>query len=200
MFQQILQKDWKKNRKLNKGVEIKLAKINIRKQIGGSLLSTILTLGRSFAPTLAKTLELSALAGLAYEGASQMVKKISGGFLVPNSKREQLKQYKHMLTNKQKQYVMNSLQSGFGVSIKLTDKTQQGGFLGTLLASIAAPLAIEAIKKVTGNGAPKIGKAPKSPTTSTKDGGCSPRIGLYQPPPFFGTWEQMQGKATGMET
>ena len=75
-----------------------------------------------------------------------MVKKISGGFLVPNSKIEQLKQYKHMLTNEQKQYIMKALQSGFGVSIKL-NKTQQGGFLGTLLASIAASFAIEVIKK-----------------------------------------------------
>ena len=43
-----------KNRKLNKGMDIKLAKTNIRKQIGGSLLTSILSLGRAFAPTLAK--------------------------------------------------------------------------------------------------------------------------------------------------
>ena len=62
-----------KNRAMNKGMDIKLSKTNIRKQVGGSLLSSILTLGRTFGPTLAKTLGLSALAGAASEGASQIV-------------------------------------------------------------------------------------------------------------------------------
>ena len=44
-----------KNRKLNKGMDIKLAKTNIRKQVGGSLLTSILSLGRVFGPTIAKT-------------------------------------------------------------------------------------------------------------------------------------------------
>ena len=47
-----------KNRAMNKGMDIKLSKTNIRKQVGGSLLSSILTLGRTFGPTLAKTLGL----------------------------------------------------------------------------------------------------------------------------------------------
>ena len=91
-----------KSRKLNKGMDIKLAKTNIRKQVGGSLLTSILTLGRTLAPTIGKTLGLSALAGLASEGASQVVKKISGGFLIPNDKINQLIAYKHLLTDKQK--------------------------------------------------------------------------------------------------
>ena len=52
-----------KNRELKKGMDIKLAKTNIRKQVGGSLLTSILSLGRAFAPTLGKTLGLSALVG-----------------------------------------------------------------------------------------------------------------------------------------
>ena len=56
------------------------------------------------------------------------------------------------------------------------------GFLGTLLASIGIPLAIEALKKITG-GAPRMG------SDLTKGHGA-PRIGMYQPPPFIGTWEQ----------
>ena len=59
-------------------MDIKLAKTNIRKQVGGSLLTSILALGRAFGPTIAKTLGLSALAGAASTGASQIVKKISG--------------------------------------------------------------------------------------------------------------------------
>ena len=175
-----------KNRATNKGMEIKLAKTNIRKQVGGSLLSSILTLGRTFGPTLAKTLGLSALAGAASEGASQIVKKISGtgGFLIPNSKIDQLVAKKHLLTDKQKKDILNALQTGSGVHIKPT-KVQTGGFLGTLLASIGIPLALEAFKKMTGSGVPRIGKPPK------KNGGSAPRLGAYEPPPpFFGTWEE----------
>ena len=179
-----------KNRAMNKGMEIKLAKTNIRKQVGGSLLSSILSLGRTFGPTLAKTLGLSALAGVASEGASQVVKKISGGsqtggFLIPNSKINQLIANKHLLSEKQKRDIINAIQTGSGVHIKPTKK-QTGGFLGTLLASIGVPLALEAFKKMVGGsgGVPRIGKPPK------KDGGSAPRIGVYQPPPpFFGTWE-----------
>ena len=179
-----------KNRMMNKGMDIKLAKTNIRKQVGGSLLSSILTLGRTFGPTLAKTLGLSALAGAASEGASQIVKKISGkgvqtgGFLIPNSKIDQLIAHKHLLSNKQKKDILNALQTGSGVNIKPTKK-QTGGFLGTLLASIGIPLALEAFKKMTGSGVPRIGRPPK------QNGGAAPRLGVYQqPPPFFGTWEQ----------
>ena len=178
-----------KNHKLRKGMDIKLAKTNIRKQVGGSLLTSILTLGRTLAPTLGKTLGLSALAGLASEGASQVVKKISGngmqsgGFLIPQNKINQLIAYKHLLTNKQKQDILNSLQSGGQLVVKPT-KSQYGGFLGTLLASIGLPLAIEAIKKITG-GAPRMG-------SDLKKGHGAPRLGMYQPPPFIGTWEQVR--------
>ena len=171
-----------KNRTMNKGMDIKLSKTNIRKQIGGSLLSSILTLGRTFGPTLAKTLGLSALAGAASEGASQIVKKISGeGFLIPNSKIDQLITHKHLLSDKQKKDIINALQTGSEVNIKPT-KRQTGGFLGALLASIGIPLALKAI---TGSGGPRIGRPRK------QDGGAAPRLGVYQPPPpFFGTWEQ----------
>ena len=168
-------------------MDIKLAKTNIRKQVGGSLLTSILTLGRTLAPTLGKTLGLSALAGLASEGASQVVKKIagkgvqSGGFLIPQNKIDQLIAYKHLLTDKQKRDILNSVQSGGQLVLKPT-KSQYGGFLGTLLASIGLPLAIEAIKKITG-GVPRMG-------SDLMKGHGAPRIGMYQPPPFIGTWEQ----------
>ena len=176
----------RKNQKLKKGMDIKLSKTNIRKQVGGSLLTSILTLGRTLAPTLGKTIGLSALAGLASEGASQIVKKIagkgiqSGGFLIPQNKIDQLIAYKHLLTDKQKRDILNSNQSGGQLVLKPT-KSQYGGFLGTLLASIGIPLAVEAIKKMTG-GAPRMG--------SKLEGHGAPRIGMYQPPPFIGTWEQ----------
>ena len=176
----------RKNQKLKKGMDIKLSKTNIRKQVGGSLLTSILTLGRTLAPTLGKTLGLSALAGLASEGASQVVKKIagkglqSGGFLIPQNKIDRLIANKHLLTDRQKRDILNSIQSGGQLVMKPT-KSQYGGFLGTLLATIGIPLAVEAIKKMTG-GAPRLGPP--------KKGHGAPRIGMYQPPPFIGTWEQ----------
>jgi len=129
-----------KNRQLNKGMDIKLANSNIRKQVGGNLLTSILSLGRTFAPTIAKTLGLSALAGLASEGASQVVEKITGrdqtgGFLIPQNKIDQLIAYKHLLTTKQKQDILNALQTGGSLTIRPT-RVQSGGFLGSLLASI----------------------------------------------------------------
>ena len=125
----------RKNQKLRKGMDIKLAKTNIRKQVGGSLLTSILTLGRTLAPTLGKTLGLSALAGLASEGASQVVKKIagkgvqSGGFLIPQNKIDQLIAYKHLLTDKQKRDILNSVQSG-GQLVFETHKKSIWRFLG----------------------------------------------------------------------
>ena len=182
-----------KNRKLKKGMDIKLSKTNIRKQLGGSLLSTVLTLGRTFGPTIAKTIGLSALAGAASEGASQIVKKISGkgvqtgGFLIPQNKIDQLITYKHLLTTKQKKDILNALQTGSGVHIKPT-KVQTGGFLGTLLASIGVPLAIEAIKKMTGKGAPQMGQPKQRPPRSNdnQDGGLL--MPMYRTPPFYGNW------------
>ena len=183
----MIKKRLEKNRKLNKGMDIRLAKTNIRKQVGGNLLTSILSLGRTLLPTVGKTLGLSALSGLASEGASQLVKAISGkgvqtgGFLVPQDKIKKLIEYKHLLSTKQKQDILNALQSGSGAHIKPT-KTQSGGFLGTLLASIGIPLAIEAIKKMTGKGAPQVGLPPTWP----RRGNGAPRIGLPKiPPPFY---------------
>ena len=180
-----------KNRKLKKGMEIKLSKTNIRKQVGGSLLTSILTLGRTFAPTVAKTLGLSALGGLASEGASQIVKKVSGGYLIQPNKIDKLVPFKDLLSMKQKKDVLHALQTGSGVHIK-PSKTQKGGFLGTLLASIGVPLAINAIKKLTGQGAPQMGqprprprRSPPKPSNINQNGGL---VMPYRPPPFYGNW------------
>ena len=180
-----------KNRAAGKGMEIKLGKTNIRKQVGGSLLSSLIANAAPLAAPLAKTIGLSALTGLASEGASQIVKKISGsgsahtphtgGYQIPHSKLKQLIPHEKELTTKQRRDIINALQTGSGVSIQPTKK-QTGGFLGALLASIGVPLAIEAIKKMTGGGTPRLGAIPTR-------GGAAPRFGKYQPPPpFFGTW------------
>ena len=157
---------------LDTGVELRISKTQIRKvtRQGGSLFSAVVPLARTLAPTLAKTLGLSALAGLASEGASQVAKKISGkgamtgGFLIPQDKIQKLIDNKHLLTNKQKQEILAALQSGGQVVVKPSAK-QSGGMLGTILASIGIPLALDMVKNLfgkgaaagTGAGAPRVG-------------------------------------------
>ena len=196
-----------------KGAEIKVSKSQAQK-VGGSLFSALFPLARSAAPMLAKTLGLSALAGLASEGASQVVKKISGsgqramtgGFLIPQDKIQKLIDNKHLLTSKQKEQILTALQSGGQVMVKPTAK-QSGGALGALLASIGIPLAIEAVKSVFGKGAPRIGrpKGKGAPRIGRPKGGKgAPRLGgpaatLFQrPPPIVGNWEQATSWGRGM--
>ena len=184
-----------------KGAEIKVSKTQARK-IGGSLFSAIVPLARSLAPTLAKTLGLSALAGLASEGASQVVKKISGsgqvgGFLIPQDKIQKLIDNKHLLTNKQKQEILTALQSGGQVVVK-PSKKQSGGLLGTMLASIGIPLALDMVKNLFGKGAPRVGrpKGKGAPRVGRPKGKGAPRLGapFQRPPPFVGNWGRGMGK------
>ena len=186
----MIKKRLEKNRKLNKGMDIKLAKTNIRKQVGGSLLSTVLSLGMRALPTVGKTLGLSALSGLASEGVSQALKAITGKgqkggatplpMMIPFNAINKLMPYVNMFTTKQQRDILNALQSGSGVRIKPT-KTQSGGFLGTLLASIGIQMAVDLVKNlISGKGAPRIGKPPWT------RGNGAPRIGMPKaPPPFY---------------
>ena len=137
------------------------------------------------------------MVGAASEGASRIVKKISGkgvqsgGLLIPQNKIDQLIAYKHLLTTKQKKDILNALQTGGSVQIKPTKTQQTGGFLRTLLATIGVPLAIEAIKKITGKGAPQMDlpkqRPPRSlPSNDDKGGKGVSRLSI--PPTFLGNW------------
>ena len=65
----------RRSKNAGKGMQIKIFKANIRKQDGSGILSSLLPVLNSVAPTIGKTLGLSALAGAASEGASQITKK-----------------------------------------------------------------------------------------------------------------------------
>ena len=218
---------------LDTGVELRISKTQIRKvtRQGGSLFSAVVPLARTLAPTLAKTLGLSALAGLASEGATQVAKKISGkgamtgGFLIPQDKIQKLIDNKHLLTNKQKQEILAALQSGGQVVVKPSAK-QSGGMLGTILASIGIPLALDMVKNLfgkgaaagagtgagTGAGAPRLGRpkgkgaaagaAAGAPRVGRPKGKGAPRLGappFQRPPPFFGNWGRGMGKKNQKE-
>ncbi|CAH3018424.1 unnamed protein product, partial [Porites evermanni] len=181
------------------GSDIKISKTQIRKVVrqGGSLWESLISLGSKLLPMampLAKKaaapLVTGVLSGLASLGVDKIFGKGQrGGFLIPMDKIAQLVAYKHLLTTGQKKDILKSLQTGNGLVIRPT-KTQQGGFLGTLLASIGIPLLLNAL---TGKGlqADRTGSAN---TTSVYVPDTTNGHGMYNPypymsPPFFGTWE-----------
>ena len=108
----------------------------------------------------------------------------SGGFLIPQNKIDQLIKYKDWLTKGQKEQILSAVQSGGQVVINPTVK-QRGGFLGSLLASIGIPLALEMGSKLFGKGLTLPRKAGHGLMTMPKP-----------PPPFYGNWEG-RGKKKG---
>ena len=168
----------------NRGMVITISKYNIRRQSGSGIFSSILPVLKNVAPTIGKTLGLSALAGLASEGASQIVKKISGGqvYQVPNNKLFMLAQLGDLLTKGQIGDLARAHKLGEDLLFKMTQR-QVGNGIGTLIASIGIPMLIDALKggSIKG-GAPRMG-SPRS------NGGAAVRIGMpMAPPPFIGTW------------
>ena len=99
----------------------------------------------------------------------------TGGFLIPQNKVKQLIKYKDWLTEEQKKQIVEAIHTGGQVVIK-PNRAQEGGFLGTLLASIGGPLLLNAL---TGEGLQVDRKRPKSsipvyvpnPVPVKRDGG-----------------------------
>ena len=140
-------------------------------------------------------LATGALSGLASLGVNKLFGSgQKGGFLIPDSKVNHLIQYKDWLTAKQKQDILNALQTGSNVYIKPT-KNQMGGAIGTILASIGIPMLLDA---VLGKGLQVDSRRSRRSlpihvpyTTTTKDGGLVLPLN-YRSPPFFSTWDQMK--------
>ena len=165
-----------------KGVQIKISKANVRKQTGSGIFTSVLLVLRNVAPTIGKTVGLPALAGLASEGASQLLKKITGGqiFRVPNQHLLRLAMLSELLNKGQIRDLARAYRDGSDMLFKITQKQESNG-IGTILASIGIPMILDAIKGrgMSGGAGPRIGK--------TGQGG--PRIGMpMYPPPYIGTW------------
>ena len=175
-----------KSKSSGKGIQIKIARANIRKQTGRGIASSVLPVLRNVGPVLGKTLGLSALAGLASEGASQIIKKISGGqiFQVPNKHLYRLAMMDNLLTKGQIRDLAKAYTDNSDMMFKVTNK-QVGNGIGSILASIGIPMIIDALrgKGVGRGGGPRIGKI---------SGGAGPRVGL--PPPFIGSWPSTSGR------
>ena len=170
-----------KNKDKGKGAVVKISKANVRKQTGKGIFSSLLPVVRTVAPTIGKTLGLSALAGLASEGASQLVKKMTGGqvFQVPNKELFRLAMMSDLLNKGQVRDLAKAHQNGSDMLFRITQK-QVGNGIGSILASIAIPMVLDAIR---GKGAPRIGKG--GPRIGKANGGRRP---LIASPPFIGSW------------
>ena len=175
------------------GVDIKISKTQIRKSVkhGGSLFSSLALLGAKALPLMTKAaskalpaLATGAVSALGSLGVDKIFGKgMNGGFLIPQNKIDQLIKYKDWLTKKQKEQILSAVQSGGQVVINPTVK-QRGGFLGSLLASIGIPLALEMGSKLFGKGL-TVPRKGEGLMTMPKP-----------PPPFYGTWEG-RGKKKG---
>ena len=185
MVPQNIVKRLAKSKSSGKGIQIKIARANIRKQTGSGIASSVLPLLRNVAPTIGKTMGLATLAGLASEGASQIIKKISGGqiFQVPNKHLYRLAMMDNLLTKGQIRDLAKAYTDNSDMMFKVTNK-QVGNGIGSILASIGIPMIIDALRgKGVGRGGPRIGKI---------SGGAGPRIGY--PPPFLGSWPSTSGR------
>ena len=181
------------------GVDLKISKTQIRSVVhkGGSLWSSLLNLGMKALPYASKAVPALATGAIQALG-SLGVDKIfgrgqSGGFLIPQDKINQLIQYKDLLTKKQEEQIASAIHNGGQVFVK-PSKSQMGGFLGTLLASIGIPMLMNALN---GRGLQVDNKRSKRsanvyvPKNITSKGGL---IVPYQnPPPFIGTWDNPIG-------
>ena len=171
------------------GVDLKISKTQIRKA-GGSLFSSLAMLGAKALPFVTKAaskalpaLATGAVSALGSLGIDKIFGKgMTGGFLIPQNKIDQLIQHKNLLTKAQKQQILAAVQSGGQLVINPTAK-QRGGFLGSLLASIGIPLALEMGSKLFGKGLALPRKAGHGLMTMPKP-----------PPPFY--WEG-RGKKKG---
>ena len=188
---------------MNKGVDIKISKSQIRNvaRHGGSLWSSLAGMSSKLLPMalpLVKKaiprLATGALSGLASLGVDKLFGSgQKGGFFIPDSKVNQLIQYKDYLTTKQKQDILNALQTGSSVHIKPTKK-QMGGAIGMILASIGIAMLLNSI---LGKGLQVDSRRSRRslpihvPDTSVKDGGLVLPVN-YRSEPFFGTWDQMK--------
>ena len=213
-----------KAKKNNKGAEISFSKSSIKKSVkqGGSLWTSLISLGTKALPLVTKgvskvaphlaTGALSALGSLGIdkifgEGGTQggailpdaIVKMLQRGIEVPVKFLVNLINLKEMFTNAQKTLIGKGLQSGEGIVLKPTKRQIHGGFLGAL-AAIGIPMAIELASKIFGQGLQVPRKAGGKGLQVSKKTGVGLQVSqkpfLWQPPPFYGTWEG-EGRGKG---
>ena len=203
-----------------KGVDIKISKTQIGKVVkkGGSLFSSLAALVPALLPkamqVASKVVPGLAMGALGSLGNFTMDKILGqgisgsqvGGFFIPQNKINLLIANKKYLTKKQKEDIISALQSGGRVVIRPTAR-QQGGFLGTLLATIGVPLLLNALsgkglqnrKKSKGRGLQNRRACHSGHGLQNRPSpyGYDPRVYAPFPPPFYGQWGDGTKKTSG---
>ena len=195
------------------GVDIKISKTQIRKvaKQGGSLFSTLASLGARVLPYAVKGLSKAAPAlatGAVSALGSLGIDKIFGkGMHIPKKFFPMLPSIVNEFTQPQIDLINRVMQNGGKLVIKPTKKQIEGGFLGAL-TSIGIPIAMELVSKMFGSGLQVEKTPPPSPPNPysnvylPQSGGKFP---MY-PPPVYGNWGETigmgkkQAKAKRLET
>ena len=120
-------------------------------------------------------------------------KTFGKGITIPPEFIPMLPPSKGEFTKSQRDQINKAYQTGGRLVITPTRKQIEGGFLGTL-ASIGIPMAISLVSKMFGSGL----QVDRGATSNTKNVYVPPPPTHgegypYQPPPFYGTWENPIG-------
>ena len=192
------------------GSDIKISKTEIRRSIkhGGSLFTSLTSLGARFLPyaikgisKVAPALATGAASALGDIGIKKTIwKRCSFGY---NSKKifTNVTSFCSRVHQAQIDQINKVYKTGGRLVIKPTRKQIEGGFLGTL-ASIGIPMAISLVSKMFGSGL-QVDRGSSSNTRNVYVPPVTQGKGRYfsgynpvphRPPPFLGTWEDMENK------
>ena len=192
----------KKSLRDGTGSDIKISRTQIRRSVkhGGNLFTSLASLGAKLLPYAIKG--VSKVAPVLATGAASAlgdigIRKLFGkGITIPKRFLTMLPPYAREFTKAQIKQINKVYNPGGRLVIKPTRKQIEGGFLATL-ASIGIPMAISLVSKMFGSGL-QVDRGSSSntrnvyvppPTPSTHGEGYP-----YHPPPFIGTWEDMENK------
>ena len=188
------------------GSDIKISKTQIRRSVkhGGNLFTSLASLGARVLPYAIKGISKVAPA-LATGAASALgdigIKKLFGkgvpSVTIPKRFLPMLPPFAREFTKAQIDQINKAYKTGGRLVIKPTRKQIEGGFLGTL-ASIGIPMAISLVSKMFGSGL----QVDRGSSNNTRNVYVPPPPSThgegypypYRPPPFIGTWEDMENK------
>ena len=179
------------------GSDIKISKTQITRSVkrGGNLFTSLVSLGSKLLPYAMKGVAKVAPAiatGAATALGKIGLKKLFGkGITIPKKFFPFLPPFANEFTKSQIDQINKVFKTGGRLVIKPSLKQIEGGFLGTL-AAIGIPAAISLASKLFGSGL----QVDSKPSSNTRSVYVPPSHGegyTYQPPPFFGNWENPIG-------